>query len=91
MSSADEAKCVQSTVVTPTKNKSANKANSVKSTVVTSTEGKGEFSTTVIAGIALGSAIPVIALLIILLVLVSQGFDSIKLLKTGLMIDTIKF
>ena len=90
-SSADKAKCVKSTVVTSTKNKTANKANFVRSTVVTSTEGNSGLSTTATIGIPLGCSIPVIALVIILLILVSQVFDSINLLKTGLMMDTFKF
>ena len=54
-------------------------------------EGNSGLSTAATIGIALGCSIPVIALVIILLILVSQVFDSIKLLKTGLMIDTFKF
>ena len=58
--------------------------------MVTSTEGNSGLSTTATIGIALGCSIPAIALVIILQILVSQVFDSLKLLKTGLMIDTFK-
>ena len=58
---------------------------------MTPAKNKSGFSAAATVGIALGCAIPVTALVIILLMLVSQVFDSIKLLKTGLIIETFKF
>jgi len=58
---------------------------------VTPTKNKSGLSAAATVGITLGCAIPVIALVIILLILVSQVFDSIKLLKRGLIIETFKF
>ena len=58
---------------------------------MTPPKNKSGLSAAATVGIALGCAIPVITLVIISLILVSQGFDSIKLLKTGLIIETCKF
>ena len=58
---------------------------------MTARKNKSGLSAAATVGIALGCAIPVITLLIMLLILVSQVFDSIKLLKTGLIIETFKF
>ena len=58
---------------------------------MTLTKNKSGLSAAAYVGIALGCAIPVTALVIILLILVSQVFDSIKLLKTELIIETFKF
>ena len=66
---------------------SADKAKCVK----TPTKNNSGLSAVATAGIALGCAIPIIALVIFLLILVSQVFDSIIFLKTGLMIVTFKF
>ena len=58
---------------------------------MTPTRNKSGLSAAATVGIALGCFIPVTALVIILLILVSQVFDSIKLLKTELIIETFKF
>ena len=58
---------------------------------MTPTKNKSGLSAAATVGIASGCAISVTALVIILLILVSQVFDSIKLLKTELIIETFKF